>query len=76
MGPAGVLAIPSEIPRQEVESMITEAQTFAGEWLELRAVIRNRLIGHCLQAPLQVYSPSSQVMKLTQIATGIMHRCV
>lgn len=54
VGPQGVLAVPSSVSRQQLERMICHAREFAAEWTELRAVLRNRLSGFCLQAPLKV----------------------
>lgn len=55
VGPAGVLAIPPEFSRGDVEAMIEEARGFAAEYSELSAYHRNALCGYCLQAPLKVY---------------------
>lgn len=54
MGAAGVLAVPLQYSRADVESMIQEARLFAAEWAELRAVHKNRLHGYCLRVPLKV----------------------
>ena len=54
MGAAGVLAIPADVDSGQVLAMIGDAREFAAEWAELRAVLRNRLHGYCLRAPLKV----------------------
>lgn len=60
MGAAGVLAIPPAVGKPQLLAMVAEARAFAAEWIELRAIHRNRLHGFCLQSPLKVgpQSPS------------------
>lgn len=54
VGPVGVLALHPDVDTRELAAMIADAQEFATEWAELRAVLQNRLHGRCLRSPLQV----------------------
>jgi len=57
VGSAGVLAIPLSMGKVQVLAMVGEARAFAAEWVELRAIHRNRLHGYCLRSPLKVSHP-------------------
>ena len=54
VGPAGVLALPAHVTRSVLEVMLSDAQEFVAEWLEMRPVFQHRLFGQCLRPPLQV----------------------
>ena len=56
VGPVGVLALPPDVDTRELAAMVADAQEFATEWAELRAVLQNRLHGRCLRSPLQASS--------------------
>ena len=56
VGPVGVLALHPDVGTRQLAAMIADAQEFASEWAELRAVLQNRLHGRCLRSPLQVSS--------------------
>lgn len=58
VGAAGVLAIPPDYSRADVEAFIQEARLFAAEFSELSAHSRRALIGYCLRLPLQVDPPN------------------
>lgn len=54
LGPSGLVQNIQGVSPAAVEELISEAQTFAREWGELRAVTRNRLHGRILLPVLQV----------------------
>ena len=54
VGVAGVVDLPAGTRQAEVAAWLAEACEFVAEWVELRSIIRKRLIGTCLRSPLQV----------------------
>ena len=81
VGPVGVLALPPDVDTRELAAMVADAQEFATEWAELRAVLQNRLHGRCLRSPLQVSSfcLTSGVFHLIKLDVVMLkvwlHRC-
>lgn len=51
---AGVFALHADIREAQLRALLTEAQHFAAEWVELRAVHQHKLSGRLLRTPLQV----------------------
>eukprot|EP00884_Botryococcus_braunii_P002065 jgi/Botrbrau1/1185/Bobra.0162s0066.1 len=67
----GVLALSLAIPQERMQLIFQEAQLFAKEWVELRAVVKSKLCGQLLCRPLEDHVEKLEEQAVAEGAYGI-----